>query len=308
MDRKKDIPGCTFSGTLRISFETEKITFHIIHPHIHKASMMISKLNPPFFCARIRGLCKYVSKATPSSVGKILGRTLPQSIIDDWDFLNIDLSFFRSVYQNASEVMEYRAKYKSTGNWEHDVTKMEQLILGSNGLLAKRFIMGGNSAILLCNRNIFRVMIMEKPLLIMDRTSRICCYPDSKMISIGFRDKYGHTKVGCTAVGIPKDESSENVMNFFSAIMILAQMEFVLLEHGTFLKLQSFIIDGSVGEEKEIIDSLNKLGASSQNVNAFFFVSDISVRILKLIYQKNNAMRLLRKQCIYMIQKLAMNL
>ena len=173
--------------------------------------MMISKLNPPFFCARIRGLCKYVSKATPSSVGKILGRTLPQSIIDDWDFLNIDLSFFRSVYQNASEVMEYRAKYKSTGNWEHDVTKMEQLILGSNGLLAKRFIMGGNSAILLCNRNIFRVMIMEKPLLIMDRTSRICCYPDS---SIGFRDKYGHTKVGCTAVGIPKDESSENVMNF----------------------------------------------------------------------------------------------
>ncbi len=158
MDRKKDMPGCSFSGTLRISFETEKITFHTIHPHIHKASMMILRLNTPFFCAKIRGLCKYVSKATSSSVREILGHTLPQSIIDDWDFLNIDLSFFRSVYQHAPEVMEYRAKYKSTGNWEQDVTKMEQLILGSNGLLAKRFIIGRNSAILLCNRNIFRVM------------------------------------------------------------------------------------------------------------------------------------------------------
>ncbi len=105
----------------------------------------------------------------------------------------------------------------------------------------------------------------------MDRTFKICCYPDSKMISIGFRNKY--TKVGCTAVGISKDESSENVINFFSAIIILAQKEFGLLEHGTFSKLQSFIKDGSVGEEKGIIDLLNKLGASSQNLNVFLSVA-----------------------------------
>lgn len=269
-DRKKGMFGCSFSGTLRISFEAETVIFHTINPHEHEARKMIYMLVPPFFHSKVSELCKYLPSVTPSSAKHILKRNIPAAIINDWKFLNIDLNFFRSASRNSSEVKEYRAKYKSTGNWEQDVTQMEQLISKSEGLLAKRFMMGENSALLICNRELFRIMITEKPLLIMDYTFKVCCYPDSKMVSIAFRDRFGYTKIGCTAVGRPRGESSEDVNNFFLAIMTLAQEEFQLAERGVFSRLRNFIIDESAGEEKGINTSLNNLGGLSRNVKVLF--------------------------------------
>ena len=268
-DRKKGMFGCSFSGALRISFKAETVTFHTINPHQHEAREMISKMPPPFFHTKVREVCKNIPMVTPSSARHITKRKLPPSIINDWNFMNINLSFFRSICRNCSEVKEYRAKYKSTGNWEQDVTKMEQLISKNDGLLAKRFMMGENSAIIICNRELFRVMIMEKPLLMMDCTFKVCCYPDSKMVSVAFRDKFGCTKIACTAVGRPRDdESSNGVANFFSAIIALARDEFELTECGTFSRLRHFIIDES--EEEAVTTFLNNLGGLSRNVEVLF--------------------------------------
>ena len=260
---------CEFKVTLRINFDARTVIIDVRTPHNHDYTRMITNFPASYLRTHIENSAAFLAGSAPTLLRSGVCNSLGPEICDALALKNINKKYFRNIALNDPVLQRKRNMFGGIGDWNEDII----LIANKTGGLQmhyKVFNMAGSNAVLIANANFFGEMVKEKRIVMMDATYGVCGYSDAKLISIAYRDKWGETRVGVTALARPKAESFEVMAAFLEAVFLLAKELYGLSEREAFSKLTYFLIDESAGEEKAVNTVFNRLGTRSRHVKVLY--------------------------------------